>query len=273
MIKRIPFLILLTAIGLVSFKSAIKTNHRDDLKKFYDEYQVQGSFVLYDQKNDHYTYYNQEQTTTPFTPASTFKICNSLIALETGAVKDENVVFKWDKKERPLPVWNADTDMKNAFKNSTVWFYQELAKLVGEEKMKFWLHKANYGNEDINGGIDGFWLWGGLRITPIQQIDFLKRLQGDKLPFSSRSMDIVKSIMIVKNTKDYVIRAKTGNGKQGNLYVSWYVGYITTNDNVYYFSNCIQTQDKNPNLKKAGVAIAVNVLDNLKVIKKEKWDK
>ena len=141
MIKRISYLIILTAAGLVSFKSDIKTNPQDNLKKFYDEYQVKGSFILYDQKNAQYTYYNQEQTITPFTPASTFKICNSLIALETGTIKDENVVFKWDKKERPVPAWNADTDMKNAFKNSTVWFYQKLAKLTGEEKMKLWLHK------------------------------------------------------------------------------------------------------------------------------------
>ncbi|MBB6272032.1 beta-lactamase class D [Pedobacter cryoconitis] len=269
---RIQLLAIIALTGLFSFKSAVHTNHQDNLKKFYDEYQVQGTFVLYDQKNDHYTYYNKEQTTIPFTPASTFKICNSLIALETGAVKDENVVFKWDKKERPLPVWNADTDMRNAFKNSTVWFYQELAKRIGEKKMKFWLNKAGYGNENINGGIDGFWLWGGLRITPVQQIDFLKRLQGGELPFSSRSMDIVKSIMIVKNTKDNVIRAKTGNGKQGDLYVSWYIGYITTNDNVYYFSNCIQSEDKKPDFKKAGVAIAINVLDDLKVVKKQDWD-
>lgn len=265
-------LLLLATFGLVSFQSDPKKNSGDDLKKFYEEYHVQGSFILYDQKNDKYTYYNKEQKNTPFTPASTFKICNSLIALETGAVKDENTVSKWDQKERPVVAWNADTDMINAFKNSTVWFYQEMAKRVGEEKMKFWLKKANYGNGDIAGGIDGFWLWGGLRITPAQQIDFIKDLQQSKLPFSARSMDIVKNIMIVKTTKDFTIRAKTGNGKQGNLYVSWYVGYITTNDNVYYFANCIQTEDKKEDFKKAGVNIAINALDDLKVIKKQDWN-
>ncbi|MBB5644469.1 class D beta-lactamase [Pedobacter cryoconitis] len=269
MFKYKTLLLLLAAVGLVSFQS---DPAGEELMKFYEEHQVQGSFILYDQKNDRYTYYNQEQTNIPFTPASTFKICNSLIALETGAVKDEHTVSKWDQKERPVPAWNADTDMRNAFKNSTVWFYQELAKRVGEEKMKFWLKKANYGNGDISGGIDGFWLWGGLRITPAQQIDFLRNLHQNKLPFSARSMDIVKDIMIAKSTKDYVIRAKTGNGKQGNLHVSWYVGYITTANNVYYFSNCIQTKDKKEDFKKAGVSIAINVLDNLKVINKQDWD-
>lgn len=272
MFKYKTLLLLLAAFGSASFQSDFDPKPGEELKKFYEEHQVKGSFILYDQKNDRYTYYNQEQKNTPFTPASTFKICNSLIALETGAVKDEHTVSKWDQKERPVPAWNTDTDMKNAFKNSTVWFYQELAKRVGEEKMKFWLKKANYGNGDISGGIDGFWLWGGLRITPAQQIDFLRNLQQNKLPFSARSMNIVKDIMIAKSTKDYVIRAKTGNGKQGHLYVSWYVGYITIADNVYYFSNCIQSEDKKEDFKKAGVSIAINVLDDLKVIKKQDWD-
>nr|WP_068890837.1 penicillin-binding transpeptidase domain-containing protein [Pedobacter panaciterrae] len=119
---------------LISFKPAPNRVIRNDFKKFYEKYKVQGSFIMYDQKNDQYTMYNQEQASVPFTPASTFKICNSLVSLETGVVKDEHVVFKWDGKERSPDVWNKDTDMRNAFKNSTVWYYQELAKRVGEEK-------------------------------------------------------------------------------------------------------------------------------------------
>ncbi len=158
--------------------------------------------------------------------------------------------------------------MKEAFKNSTVWYYQELAKRVGEKRMKNWLDSVQYGNGDITGGIDGFWLWGKLRITPNEQIDFLRRLHDNKLPFSKRSMDIVKDIMIAKDTLDCVIRAKSGSGKQDEQYVGWYVGYVTTTDNVYYFSNCIQSFDKNPEFGKARLDIVNNVLDELKILKK-----
>ncbi|SHF09623.1 class D beta-lactamase [Pedobacter caeni] len=263
----IPLCLLFVLSGLSSFKLK-KPEETKDFKRFYDQYKVQGSFILYDQKNDKYTCYNQEQASTPFTPASTFKICNSLISLETAAVADENVVSKWDGKERPMPAWNADTDMKNAFKNSTVWFYQELARKVGEEKMKFWLEKLNYGNADISGGIDGFWLRGGLRITPAAQIEFLRKLQQNKLPLSSRSMDIVKKMMMVKDSAGVVLRAKTGSGKQDNLTIGWYVGYVTTKDNVYYFSNCIQTENRGADFANARQDIAYHILEELNILKK-----
>lgn len=263
--------ILLSVVMLLpfmAFRSVSKTVIRNDFKKFYDQYGVEGSFMMYDQKNDRYTIYNQDQINTPFTPASTFKIGNSLIALETGVVKDENVVFKWDGEKRPLDVWNKDTDMKDAFKNSTVWYYQELARRVGENRMKKWLKKARYGNADITGGIDAFWLSGNLRITPREQIDFLRRLHDNKLPFSERSMNIVKEIMIVSDTLNTITRAKPGAGKQGQQYVGWYVGYITTPDNVYYFSNCIQTVEKKQDFGKARFEILNNILDELKVCKR-----
>lgn len=196
----------------------------------------------------------------------TFKICNSLIALETKVIEDENVVFKWDGKQRQLPEWNADTDMKLAFKNSTVWYYQEIAKRVGNERMKYWLNKASYGNEDTAGGIDGFWLWGNLRISPVQQIDFLKRLHDNKLPFSQRSMDIVKRIMIAKDTLGNVVRAKTGGGKQEGKYIGWYVGYVTTKDNVYYFSNFIQSEENTADFKLARIDIVYQILNELKIL-------
>lgn len=158
--------------------------------------------------------------------------------------------------------------MKDAFKNSTVWYYQELAKRVGEDRMKNWLDRVKYGNADITGGVDGFWLWGKLRITPREQIDFLRKLHDDKLPFTKQSMDIVKDIMIVKDTLGSVVRAKSGSGKQGQQYVGWYVGYITTKDNVYYFSNCIQSTDKKPEFGNARIEIVNDILDELRVLKK-----
>lgn len=118
---------------------------RDDFKKLYDEFQVKGSFVLYDPQKEHYIFYNKDQFKTPFSPASTFKICNSLIGLETGVIEDENFVIPWDSVIRN-PVWDKDHDLKLAYKNSTVWYYQELARRVGPQQMKQWIDSANYGN-------------------------------------------------------------------------------------------------------------------------------
>lgn len=215
---------------------------RNDFKKHYDQYEVHGSFALYDPQKEQYILYNQSQFSQAFSPASTFKICNSLIGIETGVIQDENFIITWDSINRQFPGWNSDQDLKSAFKNSTVWYYQELARRVGGKRMKYWLDKSGYGNADTAGGIDQFWLSGGLKITPQQQIDFLKKLHDNKLPFSLRSMDKVKNIMIVKDTADYVLRAKTGWGGHGDEDVGWFVGYVEQKGNVYYFANCVQLE-------------------------------
>ena len=106
--------------------------------------------------------------------------------------------------------------------------------------MNLWLTKAGYGNMDTTGGIDKFWLTGELRITPLEQIDFLTRLHDNKLPFSKRSIDITKKIMVVKDSANYTLRAKTGWSEQEGMQIGWYVGYIEKSNNVYYFANCVQ---------------------------------
>ena len=243
------------------------TEVRNDFKKYYEQFNLEGSFVLYDQQKDKYIFYNQQQFKQPFSPASTFKICNTLIGLETGVIKDENFVIKWDSVVRQNPKWNGDHDLKNAFKNSTVWYYQELARRVGGEKMKYWIDKANYGNNDTSGGIDKFWLSGGLRITPEQQIDFLRKLHNNQLPFSKRSVDILKKIMIVKDTLNYVIRGKTGWAGNDKEDMGWYVGYLEKENNTYYFSNCVQTKDlDNKDFARARIEITNSILKELKLI-------
>jgi beta-lactamase class D len=271
MIKQQRFLFLtIIVLGLFACKEQQSSETRNDFKKFYDDSNVEGSFVLYNQGEAKFTFYNESQFKQPFTPASTFKICNSLIGLETDVIKDKNFTIPWDSIQRPIPAWNQDQDLKTAFKNSTVWYYQEIARRVGGERMKYWLDKVNYGNADTSGGIDNFWLIGGLRITPEEQIDFLKRLHDNELPFSQRSIDIVKNIMIAKDTLGCIVRAKTGWGDQDELNIGWYVGYVERKDNVYYFANCIQSKDSgNQNFAKARIEIVYQILTELKILNQE----
>lgn len=266
-IKQIMLGVILAILGMTSCKQKPTTEIRDDFKKYYDQFNVEGSFALYDQQNEQYILYNQAQFKQPFSPASTFKICNSLIGLETGVIENENFVIPWDSVARQYPKWNKDHDLKTAFKNSTVWYYQELARRVGGQKMKYWLDKANYGNADTLGGIDKFWLTGGLRISPEQQIDFLRRLYNNQLPFSQHSTDIVKNIMIAKDTLNYTIRAKSGWGYQDNKDIGWYVGYLNTKGKVYYFANCIQSSDNdNKDFANARTDIVYKILRDLNLI-------
>lgn len=242
------------------------TKIRPDLAKYFEKANVRGSFSLYDIKNDRYILTDSNQFTQGFTPASTFKICNSLIGLETGVIADENFVITWDGVKRQREEWNRDQDLKTAYKNSTVPYYQELARRVGGARMKQWLDKAGYGNADTSGGIDLFWLRGGLRISPAQQLNFLKRLYREDLPFSKRSMAITKKIMIEEENASYTLRSKTGWGDQDGMNIGWYVGYVTTTDNAYFFATCLQTPTPDDNFATNRKSITRKILAELYIL-------
>lgn len=243
---------------------------RADFKKYYDEQKVTGSFVLYNVNDAAYTIYNKEDIDVATTPASTFKILNSLISIETGAVADENEIIKWDGVKRGVDKWNADTDLKTAYQNSTVWFYQQLARRVGPQKMKEWVDKVNYGNRNITGAVDMFWLNDSLKISPLQQIDFLTRLSQNKLPFSKRTTDIMRKVMIAKDTTDFVLRAKTGWAANNVRDMGWYVGYIETGKNTYVFANRIAAADtNNANFGSARINICYSIFKNMGIYKEK----
>ncbi len=241
---------------------------RNDFKKYYDQYKVDGCFILFDKKETQYTYYNEKETNIATTPASTFKIPNSLISIETGVIKDENEVLKWDGVKRRIEKWNADTDLKTAYKNSTVWFYQEMARRIGTERMKEWIGKIEYGNLNTTGAVDMFWLNDSLKISPRQQIDFLQKLENGSLPFANRTVNIVKNIMVAKDTVGFKLRAKTGWALGDGKQIGWYVGYAEANNNVYFFANRITTADTtNQDFGPARIAITYSIFKDLGIYK------
>ncbi|MEZ4884213.1 MAG: class D beta-lactamase [Chitinophagales bacterium] len=215
--------------------SVKKANLYDVDREFIKE-GVKGSFLLYDwNAKDYIVDYDPQRNEHPYIPASTFKIFNSLVALEEGVVKDEKQVIKWDGVDRGWDKWNRNHDMESAIQYSAVWFYQVLARKIGAKKMQSWIDKVGYGNQDISENIDDFWLEGNLRITPKEQIEFLSRLYSNDLPFSQRSMDIVKKILIIEQNNQFTMRAKTGWAQLFDPQIGWWVGYIETGDNAYFF--------------------------------------
>jgi beta-lactamase class D len=225
-----------------------------------------GAFALYDLNHNRYIRYNPARCAERFLPASTFKIMNSLIGLESGVVPNENFVISWDGTPYEIPTWNQDHTLKTALQNSAVWYYQELARRVGKEKMQQYLTASNYGNQDISGAIDSFWLEGGLRISVDEQVEMLKRLYQDDLPFSQRSMRIVKDLLILEKTNGYQLSGKTGSVVRVATHVGWFVGYVEVQGNVYVFATNIES----PNLgAKSGVKaqeITQNILQSLELL-------
>jgi len=209
-----------------------------DLEPYFQGFD--GAFVLYDRNSQTYTRYHPEQCAKQLLPASTFKIMNALIGLETGVIPDENYILQWDGTQYEIPAWNRDHSLKTAMRDSVVWYYRELARRVGAEKMQSYVDAVGYGNGDISGGIDRFWLTGALRISADEQVELLKRLYQDDLPFSARTMRIVREILVLEDMPAYRLSGKTGSGQTGASHIGWFVGYLERAENVYFFATSIE---------------------------------
>lgn len=161
-------------------------------------------------------------------PASTFKIANSIIALETGVAPDASLVIPWDGIDRDVPDWNHDLDMRGAFTVSSVPYYQEIARRIGPERMRDWVTRLDYGNHDTGAVVDEFWLRGPLTISPIEQLAFLARFESGALPISDRTRTIVRDLMFREERGGATFRGKTGWGSPGQPDErGWFVGYAT----------------------------------------------
>ena len=211
------------------------------LQLIIDSSQVTGAVLVYDPQADIYFSNDFAQAKQGHLPASTYKIPNSIIALETGVVADDSTMFPWNGEARAMKRWEQDLMFRDAFRLSCVPCYQEVARSIGTPRMKDYLEKLNYHTMVFDSStIDTFWLEGDSKITPYQQIDFLNRLYRSQLPISARTEAIVKQMMVVEEQEKYRISGKTGWANGSGVDNGWFVGYLETQGNVYFFATNIE---------------------------------
>ena len=161
-------------------------------------------------------------------------------------MKDENHPMKWDGTIHDIEPWNHDQTLKSAVANSVVWYFQNVAREVGEQRMQHYLNLVDYGNNDISGGITKFWLNSTLKISADEQVDFIERLERSKLPFSQRTMEITKNLILLKTTEKGKFYGKTGSsgehGPNGDP-LGWFVGYVIHDDKPFYFAVNLEGKD------------------------------
>lgn len=230
---------------------------RPDFSRFFGG--VEGTFVLLDGQTGQITWFNPERARTRYLPASTYKIPNTLIALETGVASGADFRLTRDSTVAPRQdwwpaAWAQDHTLTTALSNSVVWYYQELARRIGRERMQAYVNQFQYGNRDISGGIDRFWLTGGLRISPEEQVEFLRRFYRGELGVSDRSTRIARESLVLEATPDHRLSGKTGwagLGEQNAPDIGWLVGYLERGDQVYFFATNIdirRSEDANARL-------------------------
>lgn len=209
-------------------------DERPDLAPLFGD--TPGCFVLYDVGADRLLLVNPERARQRYIPASTFKLANSLIALETAALRDADEVIPYGGKPQPFKAWEKDMPMREAFPVSNVPVYQEIARRIGLPRMQAALRQLGYGNQDAGTVVDRFWLDGPLRVSAMEQAQFLARLAQGRLPFSARSQAAVREIARLDTTGDDRLYGKTGwvFGTQPQL--GWWVGWVEREGRVYSFA-------------------------------------
>ncbi|MEQ1677888.1 MAG: penicillin-binding transpeptidase domain-containing protein [Chitinophagaceae bacterium] len=264
---------------LILFQSCSPNNIKEDksLKKYFDENKVEGCFALMDNASGKFTVHNfNRYKDSSFLPASTFKIINSLIGLQTGKIVNDSMVIKWDGVKRRVDEWNQDLTMYAAFRVSSVYYYQEVARRIGKDTMQYWLDSLKYGAKNdtslfkITSAVDSFWLDNTLKITPDQELGVVKQLYFDQFPFFKSYQETVKRAMLFENTTNYRLGYKTGWGfKENGNALGWIVGWIEENKHPYFFVLNIESPDKDFDMRTVRMKMLKDILGQLGFLKGE----
>lgn len=224
---------------------------KPEFNKFFSECGVQGCILIFDNNQKQWITNDTVLLKSEKLPASTFKIMNLLIALETGVIKDENEVFKWKGEMDTVkygfrPETYRNMTVMEAFEFSSVWVFTEIAEKIGREIYSHYFKLCNYGNNNLSEPDTDFWNFGPFGISPLNQVQFIRNLYEGNLPFSIQNMETVKQVMLTEKTDNYAIHAKTGWTREGGVNTGWWVGYIETGEGVWFFTTLL-LQDRKYN--------------------------
>lgn len=257
-----------TSPVLESAASPTGPRERPEWRQYFQAEQVSGTIALFDSAEGNLSCSDVALCTRATIPASTFKIAHSMIAIETGVVDDAETVLPWDGKTYPVAEWNQKNTLRSAIRVSCVPCFQAVARKIGPERMKDWVTKLDYGNRDISGPIDQFWLTGGLRISPTQQIDFLRRFDAGKLPIAARTAETVRDVITLDVGQSHILRGKTGlNGPpEFSELAAWFVGWLELGERRVFFATLINAHAKDVDVKPVRRRVTERVLRSLQLL-------
>ena len=231
------FIAILAVAASVQAVSARTYQEVPELAKVFKDNGVAGTFVLFEVATDTMLVSDKTRAMRRFTPASTFKIANSLIGLDVRAVKDVDEVLPYGGKPQPRKEWERDMGLREAIKVSNVPVYQELARRIRLERMREGIKKLGYGNMEIGQVVDRFWLDGPLAISAVEQTEFLNRLVTGALSIKPNAVRAVREITLLEKTDTYELHAKTGwLVGPAPPQIGWWVGWVEREGKVYPFA-------------------------------------
>ncbi|MBE5947184.1 MAG: BlaR1 family beta-lactam sensor/signal transducer [Lachnospiraceae bacterium] len=209
-----------------------------DLSTYFEDYE--GSFVLYDLENDAWSIHDMEHATLRVAPNSTYKIYDALFGLEEDIITWENSFIAWNGETYPFEAWNADQTLQSAMNSSVNWYFESIDEQLGAVNISNYIEEIGYGNENISGDFSTYWMESSLKISPIEQIELLTQLQNNSFGFAPENINAVKDAICLSSSDVGTFYGKTGTGRvDGQDVNGWFIGYIETADNTYFFATNI----------------------------------
>ena len=220
------------------WKSSSENISYVDFSKYFGKYE--GSFVLYDLENDIWSIHDIEHATLRVAPDSTYKIYDALFGLEEGVITPEDSFIAWNGKNYPFETWNSDQTLQSAMTSSANWYFQAIDEQLASTNIHNYIQQIGYGNENVSGRLSTYWLESSLKISPVEQVKLLTKLQNNSLGFSSENINAVKDAICLSSSDAGTFYGKTGTGRvDGQDVNGWFIGYIETADNTYFFATNI----------------------------------
>lgn len=227
-----------------------------DLSAWFSEYE--GSFVLYDLNGDTWNVYDMEQATFRTAPNSTYKIYDALFGLEEGVIAPNDSFMAWDGTYHPFETWNRNQDLLSAMQSSVNWYFEEIDKQIGSTAIQDYIRKIGYGNEIVNANLSSYWMQGVLKISPVEQVELLTALHNNRFDFAPENINAIKNSICLFSSEGKNFYGKTGTGRvDGQDVNGWFVGYIETADNTYFFATNIQAAENATGSKASEISLSI----------------
>lgn len=190
-----------------------------DLSSYFKDYE--GCFVLYDTLNDSYFVWNEDMARERVSPYSTYKIAIALNGLENGVITTDNSYMSWDGTSYPFEEWETDHDLNSAMKNSVNWYFQNIDRNFTMGEISDFLKRIDYGNRSVGYDKENYWLENSLKISPLEQVQFLKGIYNNEYNFDENNINAVLNSIKLSNN----LYGKTGTGMINNKTTSgWFIG-------------------------------------------------
>lgn len=244
------------------YREPLKSNYQtiDKSKNFATH---KGSFVMYSSKKDEYYIYNEQESRKRYSPDSTYKIYLAMFGLDRNVITSSNSMIKWDHKNYPFASWNKNQNLTTALQNSVNWYFERISNQIPKNYTANQLNQLNYGNQNL-GNYNAYWMENDLKISNLEQVIVLNRLMEHNTHFSKVQKNQLSSSLLINKNNNYALYGKTGtgivNGKHRN---GWFVGYVKTNQDTYYFSTHLS--DENASGKNAE-SISKEILKEMGVL-------